>query len=150
MKRSLYFAMPLAALLALPLCARGQVAPYAHGHGAPFAHGPNVTVAQAVELAPKQDKSLVPLAKKLAEAQAKLKKSPKDLKVRTAYAETAYNYGYTVEYLRDGVLSKRVQYRAALGLFRKALAVDPHHAKSLHEKGIIETIYRSMPGGVPK
>ena len=42
------------------------------------------------------------------------------------------------------------QYRAALALYRKALAVDPKHKPSLDEKQKIDDIYKGMPGGIPK
>ena len=49
---------------------------------APFAGGPKLTVEQSLKEAPKADKSLLPLDKAFYAAEAKLKKSPKDAKVK--------------------------------------------------------------------
>lgn len=127
----------------LALAQGGGVAP-------PFAGGgmKPVTLAEAVKQAPIQDKTLAPLAKSADTAEAKLKKSPKDAAAKKAYVEAAYKFGYGAEY--SNTLSPRVKYRAALALYRKALAVDPKHQPSLTEKGKIEDIYKSMPGGVPQ
>ena len=115
---------------------------------APFAGGKTVTLAEAVKLAPIEDKSLAPLAKAADAADAKLKKSPKDTSAKKAYVEATYKFGYGAEY--STVLGPKVKYRAALALYRKALAVDPKHQQSLTEKNKIEDIYKNMPGGVPK
>lgn len=115
---------------------------------APFAGGKTVTLAEAVKMAPIQDKSLAPLAKAADAAEAKLKKSPKDAAAKKSYVEATYKFGYGAEY--SMVLGPKVKYRAALSLYRKALAVDPKHQQSLTEKNKIEDIYKNMPGGVPK
>ena len=115
---------------------------------APFAGGKTVTLAEAVKLAPQQDKSLAPLAKAADAAEAKLKKLPKDAVVKKAYVEAAFNFGKGAEY--SSVLGAKVKYRAALAMYRKALAVDPKHEPSLKEKKQIDDIYKDMPGGIPK
>jgi hypothetical protein len=53
-------------------------------------------------------------------------------------------------HLPQGKLTPPVQYRAALALFRRVLAVDPKHQGSLAEKKTIDDIYIGMPGGIPK
>ncbi len=118
--------------------------------GAPYAGGKKVTTEEALKQAPKDDPSLAPLDKAFMTASAALKKSPKDAKAKKAYVEAAFKYGKTCEDNVSGKLSRPVQYRAALALYRKALAVDPRHKPSMEEKGKIEDIYKSMPGGVPK
>lgn len=115
---------------------------------APFAGGKTVTLAEAVKMAPQEDKTLAPLAKAADAAEAKLKKSPKDAAAKKAYVEAAYKFGYGAEY--SSVLGAKVKYRAALAMYRKALAVDPKHEPSLKEKKQIDDIYKNMPGGVPK
>lgn len=110
--------------------------------------GAKLTMAQAVEEAPKDDKALVPLAEAFTKSEAKLKADPKDAAAKKAFVEAAYNYGHAAEY--SDALGPRVKYRAALYLYRKALATDPQHAPSVKEKDQIEQIYAGMPGGVPK
>jgi hypothetical protein len=105
------------------------------------------TLAEAAAQAPKDDKSLAPLAAAYAKAEAGLKKAPKDAGAKKAFVEAAYTYGHAAEY--SDTLGPRVKYRSALYLYRKALGVDPQHAPSLKEKEQIEQIYAGMPGGVP-
>lgn len=139
--------LTLLALLALPLGAQAQQgAPGAP----PFAGANKMTTEEALKQAPKLDKALVPLDKAFSDAQAKLKKKPKDAKVKQAYVDTAYKYAHTLMTLPQGTLRPPVQYRAALALYRKILAVDPKHKPSLDEKKQIDDIYRGMPGGIPK
>lgn len=133
----------LAAVLALPLGVQAQ-------GGAPYASGKKVTTTEALKEAPKDDPSLMPLQKSLDAADANLKKHPKDAKAKKVYVDTAFKYGKTIEDNASNKLSKPVQYRAALALYRKALEVDPKHEPSLKEKQQIEQIYSSMPGGIPK
>lgn len=138
----------VALALVLPLGVQAQRnmpgAPYAGGSGK------KVTTEEALKQAPKDDPSLAPLDKAFNSAAAALKKSPKDAKAKKAYVEAAFKYGKTCEDNVSGKLSRPVQYRAALALYRKALAVDPKHKSSMEEKQKIEDIYKSMPGGVPK
>ncbi len=132
--------------LALPLSVQAQKAM----PGAPFAGAKKMTTEEALKQAPKDDPSLVPLDKAYYAAATALKKSPKDAKVKKAYVETAFKYGKTCEDNASTKLSRAVQYRAALALYRKALAVDPKHKPSIDEKQKIDGIYQSMPGGIPK
>jgi hypothetical protein len=134
----------VALALALPLGVQAQ------GGAPPFAGAKSMTTDAALKQAPKDDPGLAPLDKAFYAAAAALKKSPKDAKVKKAYVETAFKYGKTCEDNASGKLSRPVQYRAALALYRKALAVDPKHKPSLDEKQKIDDIYKTMPGGVPK
>lgn len=137
-------------LLILALTATVMGGAFAQGGApnAPFAGGKPVTLAEAVKLAPQQDKDLVPLSKAYDAADAKLKKAPKDAAAKKAYVEAAYKFGFAAE--TSNALGPKVKYRAALALFRKALAVDPKHGPSLAKKTEIEEIYKGMPGGVPQ
>lgn len=130
----------LALALAVPFGVQAQ--------NAPFAGGKKMTVAEALKAAPGTDPTLVPFEKEFKAAETKLKKSPKDAKVKKAYVDAAFKYGH--EAMEKGQSSPRVMYRAALALYRKALAVDPKHKPSLAEKKLIEDIYSTMPGGIPK
>ncbi|MCW3098583.1 MAG: hypothetical protein JWL77_4201 [Chthonomonadaceae bacterium] len=134
----------VALALALPLAVQAQ------GGAPPFAGAKRLTTEAALIQAPKDDPSLLPLQKAYFAAGAALKKSNADPKAKKAYVEAAYKYGKTCEDNASGKLSRPVQYRAALALYRKALAIDPKHKPSLEEKQKIEDIYKSMPGGVPK
>jgi len=131
---------------AIPACLMAQSKP----GGPPFAGKKSMTCEEALVQAPKDDADLVPLAKNLGDAGSKLKKSPKNAAVQKAYVESAFKYGDTLMHLPQGKLTPPVQYRAALALFRKALAVDPKHKGSLAEKKAIDDIYSGMPGGIPK
>jgi hypothetical protein len=147
MKISLWKLVPVLAMLALPAVVVTQAGAQPN---APFAGGGKpMSSEEALKEAPKLDKSLVPLDKAFADAQAKLKKSPKDAKVKKTYVEAAYKYGHTVM-TSQGKLPSRVMYRAALALFRKALAVNPEHKPSLDDKKLIEGIYQQMGMPIPK
>jgi tetratricopeptide (TPR) repeat protein len=115
---------------------------------APFAKGPKLTVEQALQQAVKADPDLAPLEKAFKTAEAALKKKPKDAKAKKAYVDAAYKYGHSA--MVAGNKQPRVLYRAALALYRRALKVDPKHQPSLDDKKVIEDIYSSMPGGIPK
>ncbi|WP_156412880.1 hypothetical protein [Chthonomonas calidirosea] len=107
------------------------------------------TLSQALAEAPMDDPSLKPLVQKYAQAEAALKAHPNDANAKKAYVNAAYNYAHTIEYVSDK-LEPVIKYRAALLLYRKALAVDPNNAPCEREKDQIEAIYRTMPGGVPQ
>jgi len=115
---------------------------------APFAGGKKMTVEEALKAAPSTDPTLVPFEKTFKAAEVKLKKSPKDAKVKKMYVDATYKYGNAA--MEKGQSSPKIMYRAALALYRKALAVDPKHKPSLDEKKMIEDIYKTMPGGIPK
>ncbi|HLK57797.1 MAG TPA: hypothetical protein VKU00_14620 [Chthonomonadaceae bacterium] len=134
-------------LLALPLCVQAQNKPASPPTKPPASNA--MTCDEALKQAPKDDTSLAPLDKTFKDSEAQLKKSPKDEKVKKTYVEAAYKYGHTVM-LDQGKLRPAVQYRAALALYRKALAVDPKHKPSLDDKKTIEDIYTSMHMSIPK
>lgn len=135
-------------LVSLALSCIGLV-PHAQAQGGPFSGGPSITTDQALAQAPRLDPSLVSLDKAFQSAQAKLKKLPKDAKVRTAYVNATYAYGHAVM-IDQGKMSPKVQYRAALALYRRALAVNPNHKPSKDEKKQIEDIYVGMGMPIPK
>jgi tetratricopeptide (TPR) repeat protein len=114
----------------------------------PPAGAPKMTSADALKQAPKLSKKLAPLEKAMNEAEAKMKKNPKDAKLKKAYVEATYKYGH--EAMMDAELPPRIKYRAALALFRKALATDPKHKPSLDERKTIEDIYKQMGMPVPE
>ena len=146
MRISLVTFVALATVMAMPMGveAQGGKPPIA-----PFAGAKKMTTEEALKEAPKLDKTLVPLAKAFSTAAAQLKAKPKDAAVKKAYVEAAYKYGHTMM-IGQGKLPPPVQYRASLALYRKALAVDPKHKGCLEDKKMIEDIYQTMPGGVPK
>ena len=114
---------------------------------APFAGGKKMTTEEALKAAPGADPTLVPFEKAFKAAEVKLKKSPKDAKVKKAYVDATFNYGHAA--MDKGQSSPKIMYRAALALYRKALAIDPKHKPILDEKKMIEDIYKTM-GGIPK
>ena len=116
----------------------------------PFAGGKPISCAEALKQAPQADPDLVPVAKALADYEAKLKKTPKAAPAKKAVVDAAFKYGDMLMHLPQGKLSPKIQYRAALALFRRALELDPKHKGSMEEKQAIEDIYRNMPGGIPK
>src|ERR1051326_4071222 len=138
MKVSPFRFAAVALLLALPLCVQAQGKPPT-APGKPPASKP-MTCEEALKQAPKDDPGLAPLDKAFKAAEAQLKKSPKDEKIKKAYVESAYKYGHTTMMDR-GKLRPAIQYRAALALYRRALAVDPKHKPSLDDKKMIEDIY---------
>jgi tetratricopeptide (TPR) repeat protein len=139
--KALWNAFVVTLALAMPLGIAGA-------QNAPFAGGKKMTTAEALKAAPGADPTLVPFDKAFKAAEAKLKKSPKDAKVKKAYVDAAFKYGHAA--MERGQVSPRIMYRASLALYRKALAVDPKHKPSLDEKKLIEDIYAGMPGGIPK
>ena len=158
MKRSLQIVFAIAGLLLLPavLLAQPPVPvqrPQVHVHGrgqAPYASSGTMTTAQALAQAPKMDPSLAPLDHAFTAAQADLKKHPKEARAKKAFVDAGNRYGNSLMYYKGTKLSRAVQYRAALAVYRKVLAVDPHDQNSLNNKNMIESIYRTMPGGIPK
>ena len=109
-----------------------------------------MTTEEALKQAPKDDPDLAPLAKTFDAAAVKLKKTPKDEKIKKAYVDAGYTYAHALMTIDRGKMRPAVQYRAALALYRKVLAVNPKHQASLDEKKSIDDIYASMPGGIPK
>lgn len=146
MKTRMFSLAMLTLALAMPLAAQAQ-----GGAGAPpFAGAKPMTTEQALAQAPKDDPSLAPYLKAMTAAAGALKKGSKDPKAKKAYVEATYKYGKACEDNASGKLSRPVQYRAALALYRRALAIDPKHKPSLDEKKKIDDIYAGMPGGIPK
>lgn len=149
MKITIWKSVAILGMIVLPLGAMAQGKPAVKDTGKPKppAAAPS-SLDEALKQAPKLDAKLVPLDKAYATAATKLKKSPKDAAAKKAYVTAAYTYGSAAEY--SETLSPKIRYRAALLLYRKALAVDPKHKESLAEKQKIEDIYKGMPGGIPK
>jgi hypothetical protein len=85
--------------------------------------------------------------KKLNALEAKLAKNPKDAKLKTQVAEANYQVGHAT--MIDPKLPPRMKYPGALKRFRRALALNPKHAKAAEEKKMIEDIYRQMGRPVP-
>ncbi len=85
---------------------------------------------------------------KLEKLEARLKKSPKDEKLKKEAAETYYQVGHTM--MNDPALPPRVKYRGALKHFNRALQLAPKHAKAAEEKKLIEDIYTQMGMPIPK
>jgi len=147
-------------MLALVLTANAQQKPTAPpkapplsggggGMQAPFAgKAPKMTVEQALQQAVKADATLAPLEKAFKSAEESLKKKPKDAKAKKAYVEACYKYGHQA--MINGNKQPRVLYRASLALLRRALKVDPKHEPSKTDKDTIESIYKTMPGGIPQ
>jgi hypothetical protein len=111
----------------------------------PAFSGPAYATAPAkapAAAAPKYDET------KLKALEAKLAKSPKDAKLKSEVAEANYQVGYQMEY--NSSLSPREKYRGALAKYRRALALNPKHAKAAKEKDQIEAIYKQMGMPVPK
>jgi hypothetical protein len=134
-------------LIALSLVA--GVAPLVLAQTKPGGPSNKMTCEEALKQAPIADKDLVPLAKTFNDADAKLKKTPKNAAAQKVYVDTGFKYGDTLMHLPNGKLTPAIQYRAALALFRRVLAVNPKHSGSLAEKKAIDDIYAGM-GGIPK
>ena len=123
--------------------------PPSKGGAPPFAGAANMTCEEALKETPKDDPTLAPLDKAYKDAGAKLKKSPKDAKVKKAFVEAVYKYEDKV--LKGDVkLKPPVKYRAALALDRKGLAVDPKFKPLLDDKKLVEDTYGSMGRPIPK
>ena len=84
---------------------------------------------------------------KLKALEAKLAKNPKDARLKNEVAEASYQVGHTMMY--NAELPPRVKYRGALKHFRRALALNPKHAKAAADRKQIEDIYKSMGMPIP-
>jgi hypothetical protein len=102
----------------------------------------------ALKIVTTVDTDLVPLQKTMQQTESAYKKSPDDGKLKAAYVEATYTFGHAA--MSDGQKDPRIMYRAALALYRRALAVDPSHQPSLDDKNMIESIYKSMGRPVPE
>jgi len=93
-----------------------------------------------------------PKVTKLEAAAAKLEKQwkarPKDARLKLRVAEAYYTAGH--EMMMSPKLPPRIKYRGALKHFRKALTLNPKHARAANEKKTIEDIYKSMGRPVPQ
>ena len=93
-----------------------------------------------------------PQATKLEAAAVKAEKAskakPKDTKLREKAAEAYFKAGSAYEH-SSVITVPRAKYRPALRLFRKALALNPKHAKAAAEKKLIEDIYTQMGMPIP-
>ena len=117
---------------------------------APFAGQAKVTCAQALKQVPKDEPELAPLARSFDAEAAKLKKSPKDAKVKKAYVDAAVKYEKKI-YTGPVKLSPAIKYRASLALCRLVLAVDPKNAECTKDQGqIIEIYTNSLHMPVPQ
>ena len=86
-------------------------------------------------------------AAKLKALEAKLAKKPNDAKLKSETAEANFQVGYTM--MMDETLLPRVKYPGALKHYRRALALNPKHAKAAANKKQIEDIYKSMGRPIP-
>ncbi len=91
--------------------------------------------------APKYDEA------KLKALEAKLAKKPTDAKLKTETAEANFQVGYAM--MINDNLPPRVKYPGALKHYRRALALNPKHAKAAENKKMIEDIYKSMGRPIP-
>ena len=89
-----------------------------------------------------------PAEKKFTELEAKLAKSPGDAKLKKETAAAAYEAGHYIEYDKPNLMP-REKYRPSLKLYRRALELDPKHAKAAFEAKQIEDIYKQMGMPVP-
>jgi hypothetical protein len=85
--------------------------------------------------------------KKLAALEAQLAKKP-STKLKMETAEANYQVGYAMMMNPD--LPPRVKYRGALKKFKRALDLNPQHAKAAHDRKTIEDIYKSMGRPIPE
>ena len=108
--------------------------------------------ALAMKTAPAPAKAPAKAAAKYDEAklkalEAKLAKKPGDAKLKSETAEANFQVGFTM--MNDENLPPRVKYPGALKHYRRALALNPKHAKAAQNKKMIEDIYKSMGRPIP-
>lgn len=89
-----------------------------------------------------------PEEKNFTALEAKLAKNPDDAKLKKETAAAAYEAGHYIEYDKPGLMP-REKYRPSLKLYRRALELDPKHAKAAFEAKQIEDIYKQMGMPVP-
>jgi tetratricopeptide (TPR) repeat protein len=109
--------------------------------GAPLALVSKPALAKA-EAAKKYDEA------QLKALEAKLAKKPKDAKLKSEVAEAAFQVGHAM--MVNPQLPPRMKYPGALKHFRRALALNPKHAKAAEERKMIEDIYKQMGRPVPQ
>lgn len=108
-----------------------------------------MTSTQALQEAPKDDTDLAPLAKSFNGDATRLKKAPKDAKVKKAYVDSGVKYEQKIV-RSSNKLSPAVKYRAGLALCRLILAADPKNPVAKKDMDEIVTIYKSMGRPIPK
>jgi hypothetical protein len=118
-------------------------APFAGGKAAPMSS------EEALTKVVPMDPGLAPLEAAMKAAEAQMKAKPGDPKLKVAYADATYKFGHAVM-TDQNVTNQRIKYRAALALYRRALAVDPAHRPSMDDKELIEAIYKQMGMSVPE
>jgi hypothetical protein len=84
---------------------------------------------------------------KLKTLEAKLAKKPKDAKLKSDTAEANFQVGYAM--MINDNLPPRMKYPGALKHYRRALALNPKHAKAAENKKMIEDIYKQMGRPIP-
>jgi hypothetical protein len=84
---------------------------------------------------------------RLKSLEAKLAKKPNDVKLKSETAEANFQVGYAM--MINDNLPPRVKYPGALKHYRRALALNPKHAKAAENKKMIEDIYKQMGRPVP-
>lgn len=117
--------------------------------GAPFAGMAKMTCAEALAKISRDNSDIGKLAKSFDADAAKLKKSPKDAKVKKAYVESGVNLEQKI-YNGAGKLSSPIRYRASLALCRMVLTVDPKNTVCKMNMDKIVEIYKGMHMEVPK
>lgn len=85
---------------------------------------------------------------KLTTLEAKLAKKPTDAKLKLETAEANYQVGHTM--MLNPELPPRVKYRGALKKYRRALELNPKHAKAAKDRDLIEGIYKQMGMPIPQ
>ena len=144
MKRIFSAAIAGAALAIIPFGALAQGPAVA-----PFAAQAKMTCAQALGQVARDETELGKLAKTFDADAAKLKKSPKDAKVKKSYVEDGVKFEQKVVHGAKK-LNPAIKYRAGLALCRMVLAVDPKNVESKKDMDEIVGIYKGMGREVPK
>ncbi|HLJ56837.1 MAG TPA: hypothetical protein VKT77_17490 [Chthonomonadaceae bacterium] len=116
---------------------------------APFSAQTKMTCAMALSQVPIYDKDLTKMAKDYNAQQAKLKKSPKDAKVKKEYVDNAVKFEQRI-YIGANKLKPAVKYRAALALCREVLKVDPKNEQCRKDMDQMVAIYKQMNRPVPQ
>lgn len=96
----------------------------------------------------KKGPTVAELKKKVAAAGAAAKKSPKDAKAKTAYAQALAELGHAT--MLDASVPPRLRYVEALKTLRLALKVDPKNAAAKEDVTMIEDVYKKMGKPIPK
>lgn len=134
-----------AVLFIIPLGSLAQGPP-----NAPFAGASNMTCGQALKQVIKSDDpSIAKLGKTYEEGAAKLKKSPKDAKVKKAFVTAAVAFEQKIVRGANKI-SPPIKYRAGLALCRQVLAIDPKNPECKRDLDETVDIYKSMNRPVPQ